>query len=210
MTVGRSSQLVNCICDTAMYNNWLALLGGTCWTNTSNCDQPAASNCGWYIGCLQAKLGCSLDGYPFSYGFKYCTRFMKALDTFTPEGKKWVQGVLLCLQQALVPALNSNATCDQILDIAFASHPHCYTTTQPNICQVGLSNAKALFHVYQFVPDFMSWRAIKQVISVAMTCAEPLITYLPLLPLVIVWWVFSSCHKTCCNKQKSYYECDFF
>ena len=44
-----------------------------------------AGNCDFYTQCVEARFKCGPDGYPLAYGDKYCRRFTKNSNCFTPD-----------------------------------------------------------------------------------------------------------------------------
>ena len=101
-----------------------------------DCDNPPLSGtdlCGFYSECLEAVQPCGENGYALGYGLKYCERFTsERLFTCLKNNTyslSWVNNTRTCLQQALVPMLNTNHTeiCQQIKTEAFHTHPDCYT-----------------------------------------------------------------------------------
>ena len=75
---------------------------------STQCPDPMSfaeipMDCTFYDKCLEATYNCGPEGYPLGYGLKYCDRFKDSYKEFTPQGRKWVQGTLLCLKEALVP-----------------------------------------------------------------------------------------------------------
>ena len=90
----------------------------------SSCFAPKDLNCGFYSACLESKFQCGADGYPVGYGEKYCERFM-SLNTahsvssseLSPDGIRWRNSTLICLQRALVNTLPYNPSvnsCDEL------------------------------------------------------------------------------------------------
>lgn len=70
-----------------------------------------------------------------SYAVNYCNKYLASALSFSPEGREWIQSVLVCLQRALVPSLSSKPSCQRLKEIAFDSHPRCYTEPK-SICDL--------------------------------------------------------------------------
>nr|CAG8477417.1 150_t:CDS:2 [Entrophospora candida] len=102
---------------------------------TGDCNNPAPNSCNFYTDCLEKKFHCGATGYQIKYGLKYCEKFKNSSNLFTSRGKKWITDTMLCLQNALVPTYNSNATtCSEITKTAFDSHPDCYVNS--GLCNI--------------------------------------------------------------------------
>ena len=154
----------------ALYSSVLALQQAS----LPNCPNPTAiadtpMNCDFYTDCLEAKFQCGAEGYPIGYGDRYCNKFTENYDKFDEEGKKWIDGTLICLKESLLPDMNNNdaETCDDVYNHAFDSHVKCYT--ENGFCDIAFDFAnpiktagfyKSLMAVYE-VKDFASLIAIK-------------------------------------------------
>src|SRR5262249_28672001 len=105
------------------------------YPTVASCDTPRPQNCSFYSACVERATSCGESGYALGYGEKYCTAF-KNLGSLSPRGVAWRDSVMHCLQEALVPYAvpASGATCGEIIDVAFASHPRCYTQPESSIC----------------------------------------------------------------------------
>ena len=95
------------------------------------CPDPTPSDpaqCNWYLNCLNTKFDCGSEGYPIDYGYKFCSKYDENYDDFSDQGKKWIDSVKLCLQNALLPVLNdpSSYDCDSLKSYAFDTHSKCY------------------------------------------------------------------------------------
>jgi len=137
----------------------------------------APKNCDYYTQCLEPKFKCGPTGYPIGYGNKYCNKFLEFFNDFTPEGQEWIGKTLLCLKNALIPVYEStkSITCSEIYNIAFDSHPTCYTDS--GFCnlfadpRIGFTTIKGLLKVLE-VKDMASIPSFKQVIITAGKCGK--------------------------------------
>lgn len=106
----------------------------------ASCLKPKPNECGFYRECLEEKYHCGDSGYPLAYGEKYCHRFNSLNESnLSPEGLKWRDATLVCLQEDLVGRLLSPsyvANCDQLKQVAYNSHPRCYTQPGNSICDL--------------------------------------------------------------------------
>ncbi len=73
---------------------------------SQQCVNPVKPNCDFYSKCMEAtcKCGFAADGYALSYGLKYCRRFLNDAN-LSPQGEKWRDATLRCLQETLVTSL---------------------------------------------------------------------------------------------------------
>ncbi len=145
------------------------------------CAAPISRNCGFYAQCLDKAVGCGETGYALGFGEKYCNGFRRT--EFSEKGTTWVNSVMVCLQKALVPTVQSatngyrNASlapssaqvCQATLDKAFASHPGCYTQPAASICFLGPADIAKIFGVIGAKEVFTA-RTTSQVASTVGTC----------------------------------------
>jgi hypothetical protein len=105
------------------------------YPSVASCASPRPKNCSFYSACVDRQTSCGEGGYALGYGEKYCTAF-KNINGLSSTGVAWRDSVMHCLQQELVPfaAPTSVATCSDILETAFDSHPRCYTRPEHSIC----------------------------------------------------------------------------
>jgi len=94
----------------------------------ANCTVVPGS-CSFYLNCVESTVPCASTDYAVAYGYFFCSKYLAHLSQLSPQGQQWVQGVLTCLQNALVPVVTASSTpsCATIRSKAFASHPACYT-----------------------------------------------------------------------------------
>lgn len=92
------------------------------------CKSPPLQSCTFYSACASAEVPDCLanEEYALSYGEKNCLKFQTNLKRFSAAGQAFIWATMHCLQQALIPALNCDATCKSVRAAAFASHPPCY------------------------------------------------------------------------------------
>lgn len=77
---------------------------------------------------MEESRPCADDpsSYALNYGEKNCLAYRNDLGSFSPRGQSFVLGTMMCLQDALRPAINCDAQCANLRAIAFNSHPGCY------------------------------------------------------------------------------------
>jgi hypothetical protein len=145
------------------------------------CGAPISRNCAFYAQCLDKAVGCGEAGYALGFGEKYCNGFRRT--EFSAKGTVWVNSVMLCLQKALVPTVQSatngyrNAStapstaqvCQATLDKAFASHPGCYTQPEASICFLGPADIAKIFGVIGAKEVFTA-RTTSQITTTVGTC----------------------------------------
>ncbi|XP_019856292.1 PREDICTED: uncharacterized protein LOC109584838 [Amphimedon queenslandica] len=146
----------------------------TC-TATDSCQEMAASgNCAFYSECVEKRVPCGPNGYALGYGGKYCIKFGENIDCFPANGQQWINKVRICLETALVNSTvyRNNATCEDIKDYAFKTHPQCYLDA--GFCSVILDSPTNLYCLYKVfdVKDFFSKLAINQVYQTLKSCAS--------------------------------------
>ena len=132
---------------------------------------PLASGaCDFYERCLEAAIPCGPTGYALGYGKKYCSRFHADVYNMSAAGKHWVAGTLVCLQKALVPALQTKQplACDALIDAAFDTHPACYVDN--GFCTLPLEDTWKILRTID-AKDELSLRGLKQEIAVLEKCA---------------------------------------
>ncbi len=164
----------------------IALMGLILFLNFNafgNCT-PKARDCSFYRKCLQPKFNCDASEYPIGYGEKYCNKFngLGMLD-LSDYGILWRDETLTCLQSALVPSIAMNSTintCNQLTELAFDSHPSCYTNNYMSICELPISDWTTIGTVVD-AADLASLRSLKQIASVIKTCSSDYIFDLKLI-----------------------------
>ncbi|MFZ9595676.1 MAG: hypothetical protein ACO3A2_06310 [Bdellovibrionia bacterium] len=128
-------------------------------------------DCQFYPQCLEESHECGAKGYALGYGHKYCMRFSEQ-QKFSSQGKRWVLTTRQCLQDSLVPFVTppwQKDRCEEIMDVAFDSHPNCYTQNGSSICDLPIPDVILIVETIQ-KPDLVSPRGLKQILSVAQTC----------------------------------------
>ena len=158
------------------------------------CAVPLAQNCAFYAQCLDRAGACGETGYALGFGEKYCNGFRRT--EFSEKGTAWVDSVMVCLQRALVPTVQ-NATngfvnaslapaagsrCEATLDLAFASHPACYTHPEASICFLPPADLAKVFAVIGAREAFTS-RTRAQIATTIGTCVGQLARTLVGIPL---------------------------
>lgn len=153
-------------------------------TAFGTCESPPLTNneCGFYTDCLETHYPCGDDGYALGYGFKYCQRFSEYEGCDDQYWKDWVNGTLSCLQQSLVPVVETNPdllTCDGIKSTAFDSHPKCYTgdgtesPSAPSICFLPVRDQACVLKIID-KRDLIHPEDIKQELTTAAICVKQL------------------------------------
>ena len=96
--------------------------------------------------------------YYMNYGYKYCERFSeKTKDQLSPSGKKWLDEVLLNLQEAMEQALVNDPMLEENDDkhyqFAFDSHVDAYWNNKPGHTKITDLNTMDLFTIV-LTPEF--------------------------------------------------------
>ena len=146
------------------------VLPQSCYSSTAIGPQ-----CTFYSNCVESRQLCGASGYALGYGNKYCNRFIAG--AFSGNGKKWRDATLICLQEELVSTVllsDSTKSCSEISDIAFDSHPSCYTENGSgiSICdfdKLSSSDYKAIFGILDF-DDLLTPEGKRQVGDVMKIC----------------------------------------
>lgn len=119
--------------------------------------------------------GCGDDGYLNGYGKKYAERFYyNTRPKLSKSGKNWIDNTLVCLQHELKEIINTNHTCEEIKDIAYDSHPYCYT--ENGFCSDLLLGD--LIHIFFTIDgkDLLGQEGKTQIIRVILLCLNQHIT----------------------------------
>lgn len=158
------------------------------------CAAPISRNCAFYAQCLDKAVGCGESGYALGFGEKYCNGFRRT--EFSEKGTTWVNSVMICLQKALVPTVqtatsgyrnaslapSSAAVCQATLDKAFASHPGCYTQPEASICFLGPADVAKIFGVIGAKEVFTA-RTTSQIATTVGTCVGQIARAIVGIPL---------------------------
>jgi hypothetical protein len=136
----------------------------------ATCASPRPQNCSFYSACVERATSCGEDGYALGYGEKYCTAF-KNISGLSAKGIAWRDSVMHCLHEELVPYARAanRASCDTIVDVAFDSHPRCYTKPDNSICFLSPSDT---FKVIGTIggKSLLEARSIKQIQTTVGLC----------------------------------------
>jgi hypothetical protein len=144
----------------------------------AECTDPIPGTCGFYTQCLEPKFSCGPDGYPVGYGDKYCNKFSSE-HRFSEKGNAWRLTTLGCLQRALTGFMSpdtvaNGSSCSTIEQIAFDSHPACYTQSVASLCDLNILDWRIVFSVID-VKDMVGQKALKQMVEVGKTCAAGIV-----------------------------------
>ena len=93
------------------------------------CYTPTGDDCSWYRNCVAKRYDCSKShNYALNYGEKFCELYNDNFNSFSNDGKIWVDKVRKCLQLKLAQYIKpwSDVTCEELEKIAFESHNPCY------------------------------------------------------------------------------------
>jgi hypothetical protein len=114
--------------------------------------------------------GCGPDGYLLGYGTRYSQRFyQQARPRMSARGQRWIDSVLVCLQDDLRETIDATTSCDDIWSLAFDSHPACYL--QAGFCTLSPFD---IAHVVWSIDakDWLSRDAARQVVATAVGCGK--------------------------------------
>ena len=121
----------------------------------SFCYSPSGTSCQWYDRCLKRKYPCrgTNNDDPLKYAEEICWLYNNRNSVFSPDGRKWVDGVRKCLQVELVPLLRPwiKPTCQDIAKTAFESQVSCYMKPDegvPSICDL---DCKEYFKIFWLI-----------------------------------------------------------
>lgn len=131
--------------------------------------------CTFYSTCLSSIKDCGASGYALGYGKKYCDSFSNS--NFSENGSKWRNSTLICLQEELVNnVLFEDLSCTAIKDIAFNSHPNCYTRNGSgiSICDFNKLTAADYYSIFKAIDidDILSKDSAIQIVSTLKTCLK--------------------------------------
>jgi hypothetical protein len=134
------------------------------------CEAPRERDCTFYPACIEANVPCGPTGYAIGFGEKYCERFKAA--TFSPKGAAWADSVMVCLERSLAPYGRPDkkvASCDEITQAAFDSHPACYTKSPASICFLPPPDVLSVFDTIG-ADEIFAARTRAQIHAVIATC----------------------------------------
>eukprot|EP00928_Gymnodinium_smaydae_P028438 TRINITY_DN21693_c0_g1_i1.p1 TRINITY_DN21693_c0_g1~~TRINITY_DN21693_c0_g1_i1.p1 ORF type:complete len:441 (+),score=36.80 TRINITY_DN21693_c0_g1_i1:54-1376(+) len=153
-----------------------------CLEDTDWCLHPQRhQSCDWYIDCLEkSHMDCrgGANDYARAHGYETCRRFKLNVTKASPRGQRWMEHIETCLQEALLPLLDSSIGCEQLLDVALASHPHCYSSA--GLCSLA---RKDFMFVVDIISPYMMKRnpqAWTQIVQAMVQCSKRWTTSLKL------------------------------
>jgi hypothetical protein len=130
-----------------------------------------ADDCSFYERCAEAHFQCGPSGYALGYGGKYCKTFQANAEKFSPQGQKWISSVMTCLQEKILPLVESNTemTCNKFRDFAYGTHAGCYTLPSNSICRLPQDWARLLVIIRKELLDVATFR---QALYVVRACGS--------------------------------------
>jgi len=104
-------------------------------------DLPGCASCDYYLCRDDARMeSCGAAGYYAGFGHAYCDRFtVDSQPRMSEAGQRWIDDVRTCLQRALEDIDDEALSCEDVQELAYATHPDCYV--QAGFCELGLSDA---------------------------------------------------------------------
>ena len=151
------------------------------WAYSVACDVPSTANgdeCSAYIddeGCAscdyylckeaaEGEAACGEDGYYLGYRFRYCERMSQVTrPRLSDEGKLWIDNARRCLMEEVERQVNVEHSCSDIKQIAFESHPGCYTDA--DFCSLPWRDMWSVFMTVDPTD-----RKFRQVLSTGISC----------------------------------------
>lgn len=152
----------------------LILASGCAVTPEWTCEpvRPEHATTGFraYYDCVEATIPCGDAGYALGYGGAYAERFVTGTrPQLSPQGKAWLDAVLVCLQEALDARIGPYATCEDIWTAGFDTHPACYVDN--GFCELPLDDVLKVGATLR-AEDLSLPEQQAQVEAVAASCAE--------------------------------------
>ncbi|KAK4506510.1 hypothetical protein PRZ48_000242 [Zasmidium cellare] len=139
--------------DSALVIDKAGFVGGGC-SSCGNCDEcssdPICSDtcqsqqfgtCSFYSDCMESSKPCFGDpsSYALSFGEQNCNRYLTSNvgSTLSGSGRFFAQSAMNCVQNALRPVVNCDATCSNLEQVAFGAQQNCYM--QSGFCNSALT-----------------------------------------------------------------------
>ena len=140
--------------------------------NATDSCQVVAQDCSFYERCAEKHFNCGAKGYALGYGQKYCQAFKKDAPNFTPQGQRWIDSVMFCLQGEIVPLVENGTsmTCPEFKNFAYDTHPRCYTLRENSVCKLPLPDWLRLLFVVR--DELLDPAMFKQALQVAKDCKK--------------------------------------
>lgn len=121
-----------------------------------------------FYRCAEDTAACGPDGYLVGYGAKYAERFYRHTRPWMSRaGQRWIDEVLVCLQETLRDRIDATTSCADIRTIAYDSHPACYVDA--GFCRLPWGDWFAVLATVDGL-DWLSRDAQRQVVVTARTC----------------------------------------
>lgn len=121
-------------------------------------------------GVVAGGDGCGDDGYLLGYGARYAERFYRVTrPRMSARGQRWIDDVLVCLQEELQAGIDANSDCDDIRSIAFDSHPGCYVDA--GFCRLPVLDVLQVVWTID-VRDWLGSSAARQAVETAIGCGR--------------------------------------
>ena len=121
-------------------------------------------------GVVAGGVGCGDDGHLLGYGARYAERFYRVTrPRMSARGQRWIDDVLVCLQEELQASIDADSGCDDIRDVAFDSHPGCYVDA--GFCRLPVLDVLQVVWTID-VRDWLGSSAARQAVETAIGCGR--------------------------------------
>jgi hypothetical protein len=119
---------------------------------------------------IEGGAGCGGDGYLLGYGARYAERFYRVTrPRMSARGQRWIDDVLVCLQEELQAGIDAGTSCDDVRTIAFDSHPGCYVDA--GFCTLPILDVLQVVWTID-VRDWFGSSAARQAVETAIGCGR--------------------------------------
>lgn len=141
---------------------------------------PSKKNCSFYLD-FEKERQCSSQKkkpseYLATYGYKYCSRFLRERVKWKGKLKKWNLETGVCLQEMLYNNKRRIKPCSQLESFAFDVHPICYK--QYGFCELESEDRQKIFKILSKLDIAEKFKInLVQFINISLSCSFSALEY---------------------------------
>lgn len=129
-----------------------------------------ADNVSTFYNCVEEIFNCGENGYPLGIGVKYSDKFyFETRPKLSAQGQLWIDKTLICLQQEFRDRITSEASCDEVKELALRHHPDCYV--QSGFCALSRRD-KLKVGTTISVKDAISTKGLPTTVKIIALCSS--------------------------------------
>ncbi|XP_025087340.1 uncharacterized protein LOC112560010 [Pomacea canaliculata] len=154
-------------------------------SGSSDCQNPSGTDCSWYSRCLRIPVSCDVEsgGNITAKVEKLCSSSRQSYTRFSSRGKDWVNTMLKCSQERLVPTLQQTPSCRVLRVRSVTTFVSCCMSPSaqaPGLCDLPIEDLRLIKDIVFSSLDLEVLSNLAQEIKVPLSrgCLEKLLQLL--------------------------------